>query len=69
MADDVIATQLDNSRDLYTFFVPEEARWSKVRHLKTNVGSSYYHLTDRILKLEFGQLVSDTRVAAESTMV
>ena len=25
--------------DMYTFWVPEDARWSKVRHLKTNVGS------------------------------
>ena len=38
MADDVIATQLDNP-DQYTFFVPVEARWSKIRHLKTNVGT------------------------------
>ncbi|MDP2785634.1 MAG: class I SAM-dependent DNA methyltransferase, partial [Sulfurimicrobium sp.] len=39
MADDVIATQLTNP-DKYTFFVPEEARWSAIRHLKTNVGNS-----------------------------
>jgi type I restriction enzyme M protein len=38
MADSVIASQLDNP-DKYTFYVPEEARWSKIRHLKTNVGS------------------------------
>ncbi len=38
MADAVIAAQLDNP-DKYTFFVPEDARWSKIRHLKTNVGS------------------------------
>ena len=38
MADDVIATQLTNP-DKYTFFVPEEAHWSKIRHLKTNVGT------------------------------
>ncbi len=25
--------------DKYTFFVPEEAHWSKIRHLKTNVGT------------------------------
>ncbi|MEQ1896077.1 MAG: class I SAM-dependent DNA methyltransferase [Vicinamibacterales bacterium] len=25
--------------DMYTFWVPEDARWSKIRHLKTNVGS------------------------------
>ena len=39
MADSAIATQLDNP-DMYTFFVPEEAHWSKIRHLKTNVGSA-----------------------------
>ena len=39
MADDVIAAQLTNP-DKYTFFVPEEAHWSKIRHLKTNVGTS-----------------------------
>lgn len=39
MADDVIATQLSNP-DKYTFFVPEEARWSTIRHLKTNVGTA-----------------------------
>jgi type I restriction enzyme M protein len=39
MAENVIASQLDNP-DKYTFFVPEEARWSKIRHLKTNVGTA-----------------------------
>ena len=39
MADAVIAAQLTNP-DKYTFFVPEEAHWSKIRHLKTNVGTS-----------------------------
>lgn len=39
MADNVIAAQLDNP-DKYTFFVPEEARWPKIRHLKTNVGTT-----------------------------
>ncbi|GLI39496.1 N-6 DNA methylase [Geobacter hydrogenophilus] len=39
MADAVIASQLANS-DKYTFFVPEEAHWSKIRHLKTNVGTA-----------------------------
>ena len=39
MAEKVIAAQLDNP-DKYTFFVPEEARWSKIRHLKTNVGTA-----------------------------
>lgn len=39
MSDKVITAQLDNP-DKYTFFVPEEARWSKIRHLKTNVGTA-----------------------------
>ncbi len=39
MADAIIATQLVNP-DKYTFFVPEEAHWSTIRHLKTNVGTS-----------------------------
>lgn len=34
----VIAAQLAN-RDQYTFFVPPEAHWSAIRHLKTNVGT------------------------------
>jgi len=39
MADAVIETQLKNP-DMYTFFVPEEAHWSNIRHLKTNVGTA-----------------------------
>lgn len=39
MAEAVIAVQLDNP-DQYTFYVPEDARWSQVRHLKTDVGSA-----------------------------
>ncbi len=35
---DIIEAQLKNP-DKYTFFVPPEARWEKLRHLKTNVGS------------------------------
>lgn len=38
MADRIIAAQLRNS-DKYTFFVPDEAHWSRLRHLKTNVGT------------------------------
>lgn len=38
MAPDIIAAQLAN-RDKYTFFVPPEAHWSAIRHLKTNVGT------------------------------
>lgn len=39
MADDVIAAQLDNP-DKYDFWVPDEARWKNIRHLKTNVGTN-----------------------------
>jgi type I restriction enzyme M protein len=39
MADEQIARLLD-SPDQYTFFVPEEARWATIRHLKKNVGSA-----------------------------
>ena len=39
MAEALIASQLSNP-DKYTFFVPEEARWSRIRHLKTNVGTA-----------------------------
>ena len=39
MAENIITAQLNNP-DKYTFFVPEEARWSKIRHLKTNVGTA-----------------------------
>ncbi len=38
MADAVIRAQLGNP-DMYTFFVPDDAHWSKIRHLKTNVGT------------------------------
>jgi type I restriction enzyme M protein len=39
MADEIIATQLANP-DKYTFFVPVDAHWLTIRHLKTNVGTS-----------------------------
>lgn len=39
MAGNVITAQLDNP-DQYTFFVPEEACWSRIRHLKSNVGTA-----------------------------
>jgi len=37
-APDIIEAQLNNP-DKFTFFVPPEARWEKLRHLKTNVGT------------------------------
>jgi type I restriction enzyme M protein len=38
MAEEEIARQLLNP-DQYTFWVREDARWPKIRHLKTNVGT------------------------------
>jgi len=38
MSEKQIAAQLANP-DKYTFFVPEKTHWTKIRHLKTNVGS------------------------------
>jgi type I restriction enzyme M protein len=37
-APDIIEANLKNP-DKFTFFVPPEARWEKLRHLKTNVGT------------------------------
>ena len=38
MADNLIAQQL-RSPDKFKFFVPEDAHWNNIRHLKENVGS------------------------------
>src|SRR6266480_3028287 len=34
-----IEKKLDDP-DSYTFFVPENSRWSKIKHVKTNVGTT-----------------------------
>lgn len=39
MTDAAIELQIKNP-DKYTFFVPEAAHWSNIRHLKTNVGTA-----------------------------
>jgi type I restriction enzyme M protein len=39
MAEAAIALKLDDP-DSYDFYVPEESRWSQLRHLKTDVGSA-----------------------------
>lgn len=39
MKPEIIQAQLANP-DKYTFFVPPEARWEHIRHLKTNVGTA-----------------------------
>jgi type I restriction enzyme M protein len=38
LAPAVVAERIEKP-DMYTFFVPEQARWEKIRHVKTNVGS------------------------------
>ena len=38
MASDLIERQLNNPTK-YSFFIPEDARWDKLRHLKQNVGT------------------------------
>lgn len=38
MAEKTVAEKIAHP-DSYTYFVPEEARWSTLRHLKTNVGT------------------------------
>src|SRR3989441_12208728 len=35
---DRIENELENP-EKYTFYVPKEARWEKIKHVKTNVGS------------------------------
>lgn len=47
MAAGAIAKQLENP-DKYTFFVPEEARWTKIQHLKTNVGTALNKALDAL---------------------
>ncbi|MCB1224301.1 MAG: N-6 DNA methylase [Verrucomicrobiales bacterium] len=39
MKPEVLAVQLENP-DKFTFFVPPEARWDTIRHVKTNVGTT-----------------------------
>ena len=48
MAEAAIAEQLANP-DKYTFFVPADAHWSNIRHLKTNVGSSLNKALDGLV--------------------
>ena len=39
MRDAIIADRLEKP-ELFRFWVPKEARWEKIRHVKTNVGST-----------------------------
>ena len=45
LADELVESQLSNP-DKYRFFVPEEARWKNIRHLKNNVGKALEALED-----------------------
>jgi type I restriction enzyme M protein len=38
LSKEIINKELDNP-DKYTFYLPEESRWEKIKHIKTNVGS------------------------------
>lgn len=38
LKDTLVEKELENP-EKYTFFVPKEARWEKIKHIKTNVGS------------------------------
>jgi len=38
LKDALVEKELENP-EKYTFFVPKEARWEKIKHIKTNVGS------------------------------
>ena len=35
-------TEALDSRDQYTFFVPPDARWNTIRHLKEDVGAGVF---------------------------
>ena len=38
LKDEIIRKELENP-EKFTFYVPQEARWQKIKHIKTNVGS------------------------------
>ncbi len=52
---EVIAKELENP-DKYTFFVPKEARWDNIKHIKTNVGSELNKALAAIEKENFEML-------------
>ena len=39
LADELVGSQFNNP-DKYRFYVPAEARWTNIRHLKNNVGTA-----------------------------
>lgn len=52
---ELIAKELENP-DKFTFFVPKEARWEDIKHVKTNVGSELNKALSAIEKANFEQL-------------
>ena len=51
----VIEKELENP-DKYTFYVPKEARWENIKHLKTNVGSELNKALASIERANIGLL-------------
>ena len=49
-------TQELENPDKFTFFIPKEARWDKIKHIKTNVGSELNKALAAIEKANFDQL-------------
>ena len=52
---ELIAKELENP-DKYTFFVPKEARWENIKHVKTNVGSELNKALASIERANIGLL-------------
>ncbi len=55
LSPEIIAKELENP-DKFTFFIPPEARWEKLKHLKTNVGSELNKALEAIERVNFEQL-------------
>ena len=61
----LVEQQLDNP-DKYTFFVPPEARWEQIRHLKTNVGTRLNKALEALEDRQC-QILEDVLPASTST--
>ena len=55
LSTETIAKELENP-DKFTLFIPLEARWEKIKHLKTNVGSELNKALGAIERANFDQL-------------
>lgn len=55
LASELIAQELENP-EKFTFFIPKEARWDNIKHLKTNVGSKLNTALIAIEKANIGEL-------------